>query len=86
MVCFGDARPFGVGWREANTVILSLKADTAPAILELEYFSYLEFPNEECSLTGQAAKAGSTNNEENFCSSCFLRFCLVSAWLTQNSR
>lgn len=59
-----------------------MKADVLAAILELEYFSYLEFPNEECSLTRQVAKAGSIINEEILYISCFLPFSSVSAWLT----
>lgn len=74
MVCLYDAAFFGVGWRGADLVALSVKADAPPAILELEYFSYLEFPNEECLLTGQDAKAGSTNNEKILYDSCFLCF------------
>lgn len=74
MVCLYDAGFFRVVWRGADTVVLSVKADAPPAILELKNFSYLEFPNEECSLTEQVAKAGSTNNEEILYGSCFPHF------------
>lgn len=74
MVCFYDAGFFGGRWRGEDPVVLSVKAGAPPAVLELEYFSYLEFPNEDCSLTGQVAKADSTNNEEILYGSCFLCF------------
>lgn len=45
-----------------------------PAILELKFFSCLQFSNREYSLTGQVAKAVSTNAEEILYGSCLLHF------------